>query len=219
MLEVKICGLTEPEMVVRAQELGAAYVGFIFYPPSPRALDVAAAIDLVALVRPPTRSVGLFVDASDAEIDQILDHVPLDILQLHGLETPERVRSIGERTGRLIMKALPVETAADLASIPDHALAADMLLFDAKPPRDAAWPGGHGLAFDWHLLQGIRPDRPWALAGGLKPDNLEAAVRLVHPPIVDVSSGVESAPGLKDPALLQAFLETAGRLRAQDPIR
>ena len=216
MPEVKICGLTEPEMVVRAQDLGAAYVGFIFYPPSPRAVDVAAATDLMALVRPPTRSVGLFVDASDAEIDGVLEHVPLDVLQLHGLETPDRVRAIAAHTGCLTMKALRVEVEADLAPVDEMADAADMLLFDARPPRDAAWPGGHGLPFDWRLLQGLRLAKPWVLAGGLKPDNLAAAVQLVRPPIVDVSSGVESAPGLKDPAKLAAFLETARQLRGQE---
>ena len=216
MLEVKICGLTEPEMVVRAQDLGAAYVGFIFYPPSPRAVDVVSAMDLVALVRPPTRSVGLFVDASDAEIDAVLEHVPLDILQLHGRETPGRVHAIAARTGRLTMKAIAVEAAGDLAPLDEVADAADMVLFDAKPPRDAAWPGGHGLPFDWRLLRDLRLAKPWALAGGLKPDNLAAAVQLVRPPIVDVSSGVESAPGLKDPVKLEAFLETARQLRAQE---
>lgn len=211
-LQAKICGMTEPARVREAQALGASFLGFIFYPPSPRAIETSQAADLVALVEPPVRSVGLFVDPSDEEIGAVLGHVPLDVLQLHGEETPERVRAIGLRTGLQVMKALKVETAADLAPVDEFLDAADLLLFDARPPRDAAWPGGHGLPFDWRLLEGLRLAKPWALAGGLKPDNLAAAVQLVRPPIVDVSSGVESAPGVKDPARLEAFLKEVARL-------
>lgn len=214
-LEVKICGLTQPESVVQAVELGADYVGFVFYTPSPRSLDVAGAVDLAALFGPPVRTCGLFVDAGDAEIDAVLRHLPLDVLQLHGDETPQRVAEIGLRTGCRTLKALRIEGADDLASVGEHADAADMLLFDAKPPRDAARPGGHGLPFDWTLLTGLTLEKPWALAGGLRPDNLRAAVELLRPPIVDVSSGVESAPGVKDPDKLAAFLAEAAKLRQE----
>lgn len=215
-LEVKICGLTDPDSVALARAAGADYVGFVFYPPSPRAIEVARAVDLAAVVEPPTRSVGLFVDPDDAELDAVLRHVPLDFVQLHGDETPERVAAIGLKTGCGTIKALRVEGADDLRPLPAYAEVADIVLFDAKPPRDAAWPGGHGLPFDWHLLEDLRLARPWALAGGLKPDNLAAAVRLLRPPIVDVSSGVESAPGVKDPHKLRAFLAEAARLRGEE---
>ena len=146
------------------------------------------------------------------EIDALLQAVPLDVLQLHGYETPERVAEIALRSGCRVIKALRVETAEDLEPLPAYAEVADMILFDAKPPRDAAWPGGHGLPFDWRLLQGISIAKPWALAGGLHAGNLAAAVELTRAPIVDVSSGVESRPGIKDPAKLDAFFAAAHRV-------
>lgn len=214
-LQVKVCGMKDPARVQEALDLGAAFVGLVFFPPSPRALDPARARELAQLVVPPARAVGLFVDASDREIEAVLRYVPLDILQLHGDETPERVRQIALLTGLEVMKAIRVEEAADLAGVDEHADAADLLLFDAKPPRRAdALPGGNGLSFDWRLLQGLKLEKPWALAGGLGPDNLAAAVERVHPPIVDVSSGIESRPGVKDPARMAAFLREARRLAA-----
>ena len=218
-LEVKICGLMQATAVDRAQAGGADYLGFIFYPPSPRALDPAQARDLVLRIEPPVRACGLFVDPTDSEIEAVLAHVPLDILQLHGQETPERVAAIATRSGLKVMKALRIETEDDLAPLRDYEAVADMILFDAKPPRDAGWPGGHGLPFDWRLLEGLRMSRPWALAGGLRVENLRAAVELLAPPIVDVSSGVESAPGTKDPEKLDAFLALAARLRDEVPAR
>ena len=208
---VKICGLTEPERVAQAGRLGAAYLGFVFYPPSPRAVDPALARELAAAAPEGAETVGLVVDATDHEIETLLDAVPLDLLQLHGYETPERVAAIGLRFGCRIIKALRVETADDLATMSEQADAADMVLFDAKPPRDAAWPGGHGLPFDWRVLEGRAPSGPWLLAGGLNADNVGAAVALTRAPVLDVSSGVESRPGIKDPAKLEAFFAAVAR--------
>jgi phosphoribosylanthranilate isomerase len=215
-LQVKVCGMKDPARVQEALSLGAAFVGLVFFPPSPRSLDPARARELAQLVEPPARSVGLFVDASDREIEAVLRYVPLDILQLHGDETPERVKQVALLSGLEVMKAIRVEEAADLAMLDEHADAADLILFDAKPPRRAdALPGGNGLSFDWRLLGGVELAKPWALAGGLGPDNLAAAVDRVHPPIVDVSSGIESRPGVKDPARLEAFLREAQRLASE----
>jgi phosphoribosylanthranilate isomerase len=208
---VKICGLTEPGPVEQAGRLGAAFLGFVFYPPSPRCVDPALARELVALAPEGARTVGLVVDASDAEIEALLQAVALDALQLHGHESPERVAEVALRFGCQVIKALRVETADDLAALPAHAEAADMVLFDAKPPRDAAWPGGHGLPFDWRLLEGLALNRPWLLAGGLHAGNVAQALALTGAPLVDVSSGVESRPGVKDPQKLDAFFAAVAR--------
>lgn len=218
-LKVKVCGMKQPERIEQAAALGASLLGFIFYPPSPRYVDPARARDLLSAVPAGIETVGIIVDASDAEIDAILQAAPLDILQLHGYETPERVEAIALHSGCRVMKALRVETAADLDDLAAYADVADMILFDAKPPRDANWPGGHGLPFDWRLLQDIRLTKPWALAGGLHAGNLEAAVGLTGAPIVDVSSGVESRPGVKDPEKLEAFFAAARRLADKVPER
>ena len=211
MAGVKICGLTEPGPVEQAGRLGAAFLGFVFYPPSPRCVDPALARELVALAPEGAQTVGLVVDASDAEIEALLQAVALDALQLHGHESPERVAEVALRFGCQVIKALRVETADDLAALPAHAEAADMVLFDAKPPRDAAWPGGHGLPFDWRLLEGLALDRPWLLAGGLHAGNVAQALALTGAPLVDVSSGVESRPGVKDPQKLDAFFAAVAR--------
>lgn len=214
---VKICGLTEPERVADAVAEGASYLGFILYPPSPRAVDPARLRELVGGLPDPVASVGVMVDPDDRWLETVLAAAPLDIVQLHGGESPRRVGEIGERFGVRTMKAMRVETADDLAALPAYAEVADLVLFDAKPPRDAAWPGGHGLPFDWTVLEGVAPARPWALAGGLTAQNLARAVELLHPPIVDVSSGVEQRPGIKDPARLRAFMAEARRLGALAP--
>jgi phosphoribosylanthranilate isomerase len=208
---VKICGLTEPASVEQAGRLGAAFVGFVFYPPSPRCVDPARAAELAAAAPEGVETVGLVVDADDHELETLLQAVPLDALQLHGHETPERVAAIGLRFGCRVIKALRVEASEDLAGLPDQAAAADMVLFDAKPPRDAAYPGGHGLPFDWRVLDGVGLDRPWLLAGGLHAGNVAEAVALTKAPVVDVSSGVESRPGVKDPAKLEAFFAAVAR--------
>jgi phosphoribosylanthranilate isomerase len=203
--QVKICGLTEPARVEQAGRLGAAFVGFVFYPPSPRYVDPVRAAELAGAAPAGVATVGLVVDADDHELEMLLQQVPLDVLQLHGYETPERVAAIALRFGCRVIKALRLETVADLGLLAEQAAAADMILFDAKPPRDAAYPGGHGLPFDWRVLEGVALDRPWVLAGGLHAGNVAEAVVRTGAPIVDVSSGVEVRPGVKDPDKLEAF--------------
>lgn len=207
---VKICGLTRPEDLTSAARAGARYGGLVFYARSPRNLAPAQAAALAMQAPAGLARVGLFVDPDDAALDAVLDRVPLDIVQLHGRETPARVAAIKARTGLPVMKAVGVATPADLDALWDHGLVADMLLIDAKPAADAALPGGNGLAFDWRLLVGRRFLKPWMLAGGLTPDNVAEAVRLTGARAVDVSSGVESAPGVKDAARIAAFVAAAG---------
>lgn len=209
MAQVKICGLTRPEHVAAAVEAGAAFVGFVFFPKSPRNLTPEAAAALAQDVPPGVARVGLFVNPDDALLDAVLAVVPLDILQLHGSESPDRVAEIKARTGLPVMKAVGVAGPADLEALWDYGLVADMLLVDAKAPKAAALPGGNGLAFDWRLLVGRKFLTPWMLAGGLTPDNVAEALRLTGARIVDVSSGVETAPGEKDADLIRAFVTAA----------
>ncbi|AUM73293.1 phosphoribosylanthranilate isomerase [Paracoccus jeotgali] len=210
MAQVKICGLSQPEHVDAAIRAGAGFLGFVFFPKSPRNVSAETAAALTAEVPPGIARVGLFVNPDDALLDRVLGLVPLDILQLHGAETPERVSQIRARTGLPVMKAVGVSTPADLDALWDYGLVADMLLVDAKPPPDAVLPGGNGLAFDWRLLVGRKWLKPWVLAGGLNHDNVAEAVHLTGARIVDVSSGVESAPGHKDAALIRRFIAAAG---------
>jgi phosphoribosylanthranilate isomerase len=215
MLEVKVCGLTDAPAVEAAAGGGARWLGFVFYPPSPRALSPADAAPLVALAPAGCRTVGVLVDPDDAQLEAILGTVALDALQLHGAQAPERVAAIRAATGCLVIKALSVAERADLAPVAAYAEVADMLLFDARPPRDpAALPGGNGLCFDWRLLHGLKVARPWLLAGGLNAANLQDAVRLCGARAVDVSSGVEDRPGHKDPARIKRFLEVAAAVGA-----
>lgn len=202
---IKICGLTRPGDIAAAAAAGAGYFGLVFFPRSPRAVTPESAAALAALVPEGAARVGLFVDPDDALLDATLAAVPLDVLQLHGAESPARVREIRDRTGLPVMKAVGVATPADLDALWDYGLTADLLLVDAKPAPGAALPGGNGLAFDWRLLAGRRLLKPWFLAGGLNPGNVAEAVRLTGAPAVDVSSGVERAPGDKDPDLIAAF--------------
>lgn len=209
-VSVKICGLTRPEDVVASAEAGARYVGFVFFPKSPRNVSVAAARDLALCVPAGIAKVALTVDADDALLDAMTGSVPLDMLQLHGAETPERVAEIRARYGLPVMKAIGVRDAGDLAQIERYAAVADQLLIDAKPPEGADLPGGNGLAFDWRLLAGRKYwTKPWMLAGGLTPDNVAEAIRLTGARQVDVSSGVEAAPGLKDAGHAKAFVKAA----------
>jgi phosphoribosylanthranilate isomerase len=213
MIDVKICGLTDPEALAAAAGGGARYLGFVFYPPSPRALSPQQAKALAARAPSGCTTVGVLVDPDDALLDEILGEVALDALQLHGAETPERVAAIKSATGRLVIKALSIAEPEDLAPVGAYAAVADLLLFDARPPRTPGrLPGGNGLAFDWRLLQGLGHARPWLLSGGLSAANLEAAVRLCGARAVDVSSGVEDRPGHKDPARIRHFLEVAATL-------
>ena len=216
MVAVKICGLTDPEAIAVAAAEGAAYLGFVFYPPSPRALTPARFAELRAAGTAGPRCVGVFVDPTDEEIARVLAAGPLDWLQLHGRETPERLAALKARFGTPLIKALRVARAEDLDACAAFGRVADMFLFDAPPPRRAgALPGGNAARFDWDLLAGAAPNRPWILAGGLDVNNLGEALRRTGARIVDVSSGVEKAPGVKDPARIRAFLRRARNLDRQ----
>ncbi len=206
---VKICGLREAAHVAAAAKAGATYVGFVFFAKSPRHLAIADAATLALTVPEGVAKVALTVNATDAELDAITGAVPLDMLQLHGGESPARVAAVKARYGLPVMKAVGVADRADLAALDDYQLVADQILVDAKPPKGAALPGGNGLAFDWTLMLGRVWRRPWMLAGGLTPENVALAVRSTNARQVDVSSGVEVAPGVKDEALIRAFIAAA----------
>ena len=209
-IRVKICGLRTPADVAAVARAGAAYAGFVFFAKSPRNVTLPEA-RLAALAAPPgLAKVALTVDADDATLDAIVEAVPLDVLQLHGHETPDRVAQVRARYGLPVMKAIGLADESDLPAIFEFSTVADQILIDAKPPRGADLPGGNGLAFDWRLLAGRRWLRPWMLAGGLTAENVAEAVRLTGARQVDVSSGVESAPGIKDAARIAAFVAAAG---------
>lgn len=209
----KICGLSSEAGVAAAVAGGAAYLGFVFYPPSPRALLPSRAAELCASVPSGVQRVGLFVDAEDAGIEAVLEAAPIDILQFHGHESPDRIADVKVRFHRPVMKAIPIAAPEDVLLAEPYEEVADMLLFDAKPPRRVdALPGGNGLAFDWRLIAGQRWRRPWMLSGGLTAELLREAVRISGATAVDVSSGVERSPGDKDPAKIREFLEVAKSL-------
>ena len=209
-IRVKICGLRTPADVAAVARAGAAYAGFVFFAKSPRSVTLPEA-RLAALAAPPgLAKVALTVDADDATLDAIVEAVPLDVLQLHGHETPDRVAQVRARYGLPVMKAIGLADESDLPAIFEFSTVADQILIDAKPPRGADLPGGNGLAFDWRLLAGRRWLRPWMLAGGLTAENVAEAVRLTGARQVDVSSGVEIAPGVKDAARIAAFVAAAG---------
>lgn len=209
MALAKICGLSSRSALDAALLGGAAFVGFVFFEASPRRVSLEAAKDLAAVARGRAKIVALTVDPDDGLLDAIAAHLAPDLIQLHGGESPERARRIGARAGAGVIKALPISTAADLDRAAAFEEAADHLMFDARPPKDAARPGGHGQVFDWSLLAGRRFRRAWFLAGGLTPENVAEAVAASSAPMVDVSSGVEGADGLKDAALIARFLEAA----------
>ncbi len=206
---VKICGLKTRESVAAAVEAGAAYLGFNFVTRSKRYVDVPTARDLAIDVPPGVAKVALVLDADDATLDAITAAVPLDMLQLHGEETPERVLEVKSRYGLPVMKAVGIGDEADLAALDLYGKVADQLLVDAKPPRQGDLPGGTGVPFDWRLIANRRWPVPWMLAGGLTPDNVAKAIALTGARQVDVASGVESAPGVKDIDLIRAFLANA----------
>ncbi len=207
---VKICGLRTVADVAAVAAAGAAYAGFVFFAKSPRNLTVAQA-QVLALTAPPgLAKVALVVDADNASLDALVEGVALDMLQLHGHETPDRVAEVRARYGLPVMKAVGVADEGDLAALMDYSVVADQVLIDAKPPNGGVLPGGNGLTFDWRLLVGRRWLRPWMLAGGLTPENVADAVRLTGARQVDVSSGVESAPGVKDADKITAFVAAAG---------
>ncbi|MDT8856964.1 phosphoribosylanthranilate isomerase [Paracoccaceae bacterium Fryx2] len=217
-VRVKICGLRNLSDVAAVAAAGAAYAGFVFFPRSPRHLTLDQARVLALATPAGLAKVALTVDADDATLDALTETVPLDMLQLHGQESPDRVAEVRARYGLPVMKAVGVADEGDLAALFDYALAADQLLIDAKPVTGAALPGGNGLSFDWRLLVGRHWLKPWMLAGGLTPENVAEALRLTNARQVDVSSGVESAPGVKDAARIAGFVEAAQGVKAGVPV-
>lgn len=208
-LLVKICGLSTPDTLDTALDAGADMVGFVFFAPSPRHVGFDLARDLAAHVEGRAQKVALTVDADDTMLEQVVEALGPDMLQFHGREAPERVAAVKSRFGLPVMKAIPIEAEADLAAVGRYAGTADRLLFDARPPRDATRPGGLGKAFDWRLLEHLDLAVPFMLSGGLDADNLAQALAITRAPGVDVSSGVERAPGVKDPDKIRAFIRAA----------
>lgn len=208
-VEVKICGVNSPEALAWAAEAGADFAGFVFFPASPRVVTPEQAGLISASLDGGPRRVGLFVDPGDALLEAALAAAPLDMIQLHGEECPARVAGIRARFGRPVMKALGIATEADLAQIAEYEPVADRLLLDAKPPPGAVLPGGNAAPFEWRLARLASIRRPWLLAGGLTPGNVAEAIAASGAPGVDVSSGVERARGVKDPALIRAFVAAA----------
>lgn len=211
-VQAKICGLNDAAGVDAAAQGGAAFIGFVFFPRSPRAVTPEAAAALIARAPKGIVRVGLIVDADDATIRKIVDVAKIDMLQLHGGETPERVAEVKAAFKLPVMKALPVATAADVDGAAAYEDAADRLMFDARPPKDATRPGGNAQSFDWSLLKGRRFKRPWVLAGGLDAANVANAVATSGANTVDVSSGVEDAPGRKNPEKILEFLKVVATL-------
>ena len=216
-IRVKICGMRSLADVQAVAATGAAYMGLNFFPPSPRyvSLELGRALALAAPLG--LAKVALVVDAADADLDAITEAMPLDMLQLHGHETPQRVAEVRARYGLPVMKVIGVRDEDDLAGLMEYSLVADQIMIDAKPPKDAVLPGGNGVAFDWRLVAQRRWLRPWMLAGGLNAQNVAEAVRLTGVRQVDTASGVESAPGVKDAALIAAFVEAVSALGAGGP--
>ena len=208
-LDVKICGLSTRETLDAALGAGADMVGFVFFPPSPRHVSFDLARELAASVKGRAKKVALTVDADDATFAAIVAALKPDILQLHGHESVARVLELKQRFGREVMKALSVETSADLTSLPEYAAVSDRILFDARPPKDATRPGGLGTTFDWYVLDNLDLKRPFMVSGGLTADNVAEALRITRAGGVDVSSSVERAPGVKDPQLIERFIRAA----------
>ena len=211
MTTAKICGLKTPETVAVSVAGGASHIGFALFPRSPRAVTAGEAAAMAAPARGRTLIVALMVDPTDAEVAEAAQVLRPDLIQLHGRETPDRAARVRALSGAGIIRALPVSSGADLDAAAAYEETADHLLFDAAPPKGADRPGGHGEPFDWTILAGRRFARPWFLAGGLTPGNVTQAVRTSRAPLVDVSSGVEVARGLKDAALIEAFLAAVRR--------
>ena len=213
-IRVKICGLTRPEDVAACARAGATYIGLNFYPKSPRFLsfDIASELSVEAPIG--LAKVGLVVNADDAFLDDLMARVPLDFIQLHGSESPDRVAEVRQRYGLPVIKALGVAGADDLPPLNIYSEVADQILVDAKPPKNAVLPGGNGVAFDWRLIAQRQWTKPWLLAGGLTPFNVAEAIALTGAKQVDVSSGVESAAGVKDAGLIRDFVSaTRDRMR------
>lgn len=208
-VDVKICGIKTPETMAAALDAGTNFVGLVFFPASPRNVTIGEAAVLAAQARGHARIVALVVDADDAMLDLIMEKVSPDLLQLHGTESPERVAAVRARYGRAVLKAIKVANPTDAELALHYVDAADVILFDARPPGGADRPGGHGAVFDWHALDGVKSKVSFMLSGGLTPANVAAAILATGAASVDVSSGVETAPGVKDPALIRAFIAAA----------
>ncbi|AXS38912.1 phosphoribosylanthranilate isomerase [Breoghania sp. L-A4] len=203
---IKICGLSTRETMAVALEAGAGMVGLVFFPKSPRHVSYDQASELAAMARGRAEIVALTVDADDTLLGEIVAKVAPDWLQLHGSESPERVREIAEKFGCRVIKAIGVRAAADIAKATAYEPVCDMILFDSKPPKDADVPGGSGLSFDWHLMEDLDLAKPFMLSGGLDAGNVAEALSITRARAVDVSSGVERERGVKDPALIRAFV-------------
>ena len=214
-LLIKICGLSTPDTLAAALEAGADMVGFVFFPPSPRHLTMEQARALGAQAQGRALKVALSVDADDAFIDAMVAASGADLLQLHGKESPERALALKRRTGLPVMKAVHVSARADLDACAAYEGVADRLIFDARPPKGAVLPGGNGAAFDWAILDHVATRLPWMLSGGLGPDNVEAALAVTRAQGLDVSSGVERAPGVKDAELIGRFVARARAAHAR----
>ena len=206
-VRVKICGIRTEAALSAACDAGAAYVGFVFFPKSPRNVTVAEAAALAVATPMGEAKVALVVNPDDAQLDEITGNVPLDMIQLHGAETPQRVAEIRARYGLPVMKAIGIAGPEDVAKIDQYAAVADQLLIDTKAPKDAVLPGGNGQTFDWKLARRKYWTKPWMLAGGLTAENVAQAISLTGARQVDLSSAVESAPGVKDPAKIRAFMD------------
>lgn len=209
--DIKICGLKTEEAVERAVARGASHIGFIFFPKSPRNIEPAAAAELADRVRGQVKIVAVTVDADTDDLDEIVDQLKPDMLQLHGSESPERLLMLKAMYGLPLIKAFSIRDAQDLARIDPYIGVADRFLFDAKPPKGSELPGGNGVSFDWRLLQSLDGSVDYMLSGGLNKDNVASALALTGARAIDVSSGVESAPGIKDVGLIDAFFDAVAR--------
>jgi phosphoribosylanthranilate isomerase len=217
-LIVKICGLSTRETLDVALDAGADMVGFVFFPPSPRHLSLGMARELGKRAKGRASKVALTVDADDATLANLIEALQPDILQLHGKETVARLRDIKQTFGLPVMKAIAVATPADLASLPGYAAVADRILFDAHAPKGATRPGGLGAVFDWHVLENLDLKLPFMVSGGLNAGNVAEAVRVTRTGGVDVSSGVERTPGIKDPEMIRAFIRAARAIDLASPL-
>jgi phosphoribosylanthranilate isomerase len=206
-IDVKICGLTTAGAIEAAADAGASHAGFVFFEASPRHIRPRDAMALVKNVPKGMKRVGVFVDPDDSLVDRAVTAARLDIVQLHGEEKPERIKAIKGRHKIAIWKAIPVSSASDLEKARRYEGIADLILFDAKTPKASRLPGGMGIAFDWKLLDRFRHKSPWGLSGGLSVENVAEAIAMTGAPLVDVSSGVENAPGVKDPEKIAQFME------------
>jgi phosphoribosylanthranilate isomerase len=215
-VSVKICGLNSREAAAAALSAGADFGGLVFFPASPRHLDLDSARNLAAMLRGRVRIVTLMVDPDDAAVAEVIAAIAPDLIQLHGNETPARVAAIAAQARRPIIKVLPVAEAADVVRAHAYIDVADYLLFDAKADSAATRPGGLGAAFDWQLLSGLSLKRPWGVAGGLTPENIARAIRIAQPGFVDASSGMEDAPGRKSPEKIAAFVRAARNAQYTD---